>query len=297
MFKSRTAQLSLLLSLALSGATVEAKDLIAQKRAATTQLVNFTPTGTLSKDFDTIATPVNGHFTPIDIPCGTKVRGLALSGKAEMQKIHEEGSAVIGGKVRQWKCRFILSEGCTLITANSVPILVKAGSVNVFMDKGANAVVHYDSKNGITRVTNVTDRHLGSVHVIFGQHFQELDPGREMVFVPDTGQKPSMVLTHETVGWRNLEQTKLDGMHVFMFTVNAKDMIARCFIYKQLTESPLPEDHRLASEILKSVAALDIMNKRQLGHFPYMVEKEAYKHTDDRQSSEELAARKDQLLH
>jgi hypothetical protein len=238
----------------------------------------------LNKDF--AENRINDSYTPLAIPCNGKVRGLALSGKAQMQKIHESGSAKLGKRTVTWQCRFDLGEGCSLVTAEQKAILVKAGKTSIFLDKGTTGVIHYTSTGRLTRCTNLTDKHQGSMHVVFGKHYQQLDPGQEIVLIPDIGQNVQEVSTQEKLGVRDLYKTKMDGYFVFLFKVSAADMIKHCKIYKQLQESPYESDHRLSAEIVKNVAALDTMSTYKVGPFPY---KKPYTYLQKGGSREQMA--------
>lgn len=222
--------------------------------------------GSLSRDVYAADDKINRHFTPVPIPCRNKVRGLVLSGRAEMIKIRTDGSATVGGKPIKWHCKFLLSSGTVLITAEKTPILVKAGTTVVFMDIGSTAVI-YSGKNA-TRCANLTDKHQGSIKVMFGKHFLDLDPGREVVLVKDEGKQDlRFAAVRDDIGWQDLQQAKVGGLSVFSCKVSGKDILKVWEIYRQLTESPLTEDHSLRDQLVKTVAALDNMYDKRVG--PY----------------------------
>jgi hypothetical protein len=246
--------------------SVQAAEKEPEAVAKTASAASSLQLGVISKDVFSADEKINTHFTPVPIPCRNKVRGLVLSGKAEMVKIRKDGSADVGGKTIKWHCKFLLSTGTVLITADKTPILVKAGKTVVFMDTGSTAVIYY-GKNA-TRCANLNDRKQGSMKVMFGKHFLDLDPGREAILVKDAGkQEPIHSAVRDGIGWQDLQQVRVDGLVVFTCKVSGKDILKAWEVYRQLNESPISEDHALLAELLKTVAALDSMYDKHVG--PY----------------------------
>ena len=225
---------------------------------------------------------VNEHYSPVNTPCHNKVRGLALSGNGQLLKIYKEGSINVDKQTLHWKCRFILTEGTTLITALGKPILVSAGDLNVFLDQGTTAVVHLS--NGVTRCANMTDQHQGSMKILYGKYFHDVAPGRETVFVKGK-QKEAQELAHcDGIGWRDLHSSTIDDTSIISYKIRSRDMLKRMKIYQQLHESPLAEDHQLCEELMKSAAALETMYIKKQG--PYLVT-DPYKYK--KQESKQIA--------
>ncbi len=207
---------------------------------------------------------VNDHFTPIALPGGSRLRGLSLSGNAKLLQTDGSGAATISTKTIKWSERYELTDGCTLLNTG-VPVLVHAGPAAAFIAEGTSAVAHSD--NEVTRFVNLADHRRGSVRVVFGNHFVDLDPGFEIVLVKAAGRDPKAVALDEGIGWKELHQISEGELQIFVFKIDPGSMMKTCKIYKQLTDSPLPVDHVLLDDIMKTVAALQNMHVKKNG--PY----------------------------
>ena len=228
----------------------------------------------------------NEHFTPIELQAGSRLRGLVLSGLAQVKQVDGQGSTTWDGKIVNWHERYELKDGCTLINAQG-DLLLHAGNATVFIKKGATAMAHNDGR--VTRVANLSDKQRQSVRVAFGNHLVDIDPGFELVIVPTTGEDLKTVVMQESIGWRDLRQAREGGFDVFVFRVNSADMMKTCKIYKQLSESPLKVDQDLRDEIVKTAAALEEMFNKRKG--PYNLS-DPYKYGPDGQVKPAISNRK-----
>lgn len=232
------------------------------------------------------SSPVNQHYTPIEVKC-SKMSGLSLSGKAKMLLIDKvPGSTVLGDRTLNWECHYSLLRGCAMLTTKK-PILVDALDAKVFLDQGTSAIVHVDDQ--VIRCVNLTDSHMHSFRLVFGGHYFDIDPGREIVLVKDSHQNAKRLAIQEGIGWRDLYQSKIDGKWVFVYRASVKDMLKTCKIYRQLKESPMAIDRELRDVLVKSVAALETMYNKRKG--PYQLTPYQYGATDSWQGETQTASR------
>lgn len=208
--------------------------------------------------------PDNEHFAPVPLRPDAPLRGFSLSGLADLKQTDGAGSSLIGNKTAGWQARYRLHSGCVLLTAQD-NLLIDAGPAKAFIGNGTTAVVHTTPQ--ATRLVNLTDHKRYSMRVIFGKHYIDLDPGFELVLVPQQGRNPKDLAIQEDIGWKDMRSISTDDTCVFVFRVRAADMLKKCHIYRQLNESPLAIDHHLRDELVKSVAALEVMFNKHTGPF------------------------------
>jgi hypothetical protein len=247
---------------------------------------SFVNTGVIPKVDEGGLPPVNQHYTPIAVKC-SKMSGLSLSGKAKMMLVDKvPGSVVLDDRTVDWQCHYNLIRGCAMLTTKK-PILVDALDAKVYLDQGTTAIVHVDDQ--VIRCVNLTDSHMHSFRLVFGGHYFDIDPGREIVLVKDTHQNPKALAIQEGIGWRDLYQSKVDGKWVFVYRVSAKDTLKTCKIYRQLKESPNALDQELRNDLVKSVAALETMYNKRKG--PYHLTPYHYGTGDAPQGETQTASR------
>jgi hypothetical protein len=206
----------------------------------------------------------NTNFTPICLPACARVHGLSLSGRSVMRKLDCGGSGALLDRKISWKSRFRLESGCALLTVEQ-PTLIECGPGLTYVEKSTTIVAHTDGT--ATRFVNLSDHHRESVRVTFANHFVELDPGVEVVFVKSASTDAQALAVQEDIGWKDLKHDYVDGLHIFVFRVSAADMLKKCKIYRQLNQSTLAFDHELRDELVKTVAALEQMYNKKKGPF------------------------------
>lgn len=209
---------------------------------------------------------LNDNLTPIDIPGGSHLRGLSLSGNARLTKVGANGSADLAGLHAEWVAQYHMSVGCALLHGYS-PTLVEVGPAVVYIASGATAIAHSD--NDAARVVNLTDKHRQSVRVVFHRHFIDLEPGQELVLVPTESKDAKAVAVQQDIGWKEMQYAVMDNMIAFVYRASTADMMEKCRIYRQLAQSTCPEDKRIREQIFKTVAALETMYNKKKG--PYTV--------------------------
>lgn len=231
----------------------------------------------------------NPNYSPICMRTGARLRGLSLSGRAEMQQIDGPGQNIWKGKPHRWHARYRLQDGCALLHAEA-PSLIHVGEAAAFISENTTVVMHSDKL--ATRFINLADHHRNSMKVIIGNHYVNLDPGFEVVIVHAPDADPKVIAIQEHIGYREMKQLVVDEMIVFSFRVNSADMLKECKIYRQLSDSPLDEDYRLREELMKTVAALDAIFIKRKG--PYIVNEPYLYGTDDKQLQAARKGRKTQ---
>lgn len=214
---------------------------------------------------------LNENLSPIDIPAGANLRGLSLSGQCVLTKIGGSGEGDLAGMHAEWESQYKMSEGCALLHGHT-PVLIELGQTVAYVAAGTSCVAHMDKQ--VTRVVNLTDQHAYSIRVVFNKHYVDLAPGQELVLVPTDNLDAKAIAVQEDIGWKDIQYDFMDGVVAFVFRASSADMLDKCHIYRQLSQSADPADKRIKSQIMKTVAVLETMYNRKKGPFsdsdPYL---------------------------
>ncbi len=186
---------------------------------------------------------VNTAYTPLLLPDDAQASGISLSGETKMYKVSDG--------------HFHQGCGCAMIHAEQA-MHIDTCRANIYVRPGSTVVV--GARTEATRVLNLSDRKHDSVRVVFGKTHISLNPGEELVVLNSDSSELEQAAFEYVIRYRNAQTIDVTPEYkAVLFEFSLADAMKHCLIFRQLTQSPKPQDKALLAEIIKTAAAVNTM--------------------------------------
>ncbi|MBX9687536.1 MAG: hypothetical protein K2X27_12590, partial [Candidatus Obscuribacterales bacterium] len=137
-------------------------------------------------------------------------------------------------------------------------IVVETPQAKINISEGAAVMIFQNGSN--LSVFNLYDNKAGAVAINVGDETQELGVGRQISISDKQGQQARHILP-DSLAVRNMARGKLNSKDAISSEFSHISAISQLVGLKKLFRSDDPEDRRKAERILKTAAALSLINK------------------------------------